>query len=197
VGRSFRPCQMQRCFATSIFHTISMRPARNDQRTELGGVGAEFIERHGKRDHGARGYPVSGPYRDSPRAYADIGLGRAADVCSTLRGPSGCTADHAPPQCDQPAFDRHVTRLDTGRSRRLWEAMALTVAQRVLDAVVQLFENELLQFGPPLPAPWRRCRLAPAAPMASIPACSSQQAKAAYSAVRIPALTPGDPKGSP
>ena len=50
------------------------------------------------------------------------------------------------PQRNQPAFDGMLTMFDTGRCPQALGCNGADGRQRVLDTVMQLFENELLQF---------------------------------------------------
>jgi hypothetical protein len=83
-------------------------PRRHRQRAELGGVGAELIESHRDRDHGARRHPDVRPFDGKPRRVLIIeGFGGAADDFAEVgAGPAGLQQQvMSPPERQQAAFD--------------------------------------------------------------------------------------------
>ena len=73
-------------------------------------------------------------------------------------GPSGLQQQvMRPPQCDQPAFDGMLTVFDACRRPQALRRNGADGRERVLDAVMQFFEDKLLQLVRQLRAPLRRC----------------------------------------
>ena len=92
---------------------------------------------------------MSGPAIEIlPEPMRDIGLGRAADgLFEAGVGPSGLQQQiMRAPERHQPAFDGLLAVFDAGRRPQALRCDGADRRQRVLDAVMQLFKNELLQF---------------------------------------------------
>src|ERR1019366_9193517 len=112
-------------------------PRGHRQRAEFRGVGAEFVERHRQRDHRAgRNLEVGTLNRELPLALTVIRLGRPPDDMRKIG---------ARPSRLQPAFDGMLAVLDAGCGAQALRGDGAHRCQRVFDAVVQFFQNELLQ----------------------------------------------------
>src|SRR5664279_3031376 len=118
------------------------------QRAEFRGVGAEFVERHRQRDHRAgRNLEVGTLNRELPLALTVIRLGRPPDDMREIGArPSRLQQQIVgAPEGLQPAFDGMLAVLDAGCGAQALRGDGAHRCQRVFDAVVQFFENELLQ----------------------------------------------------
>jgi hypothetical protein len=121
---------------------------RYRQGAELGGVGAKFVERHRNGYHGSRCHPNVRSFNSKlGRVRIVEGFGGAADDLTKIgAGPAGLQQEVvSPPERQQPPLDRVLRVLDARCVAQALRGDRADGRQRVLDAVVELFEDQLLQ----------------------------------------------------
>jgi hypothetical protein len=124
-----------------------MRPAGTDSAPN-GGVGAEFVERHRQRDHcTGRNLEVGARDQELSLALTIVRLGRPLDDMRKIGARPLRLQQQVVRAAEslQPALDRLLTVLDAGCGAQALRGDGAHRRQRIFDAVVQFFQNKLLQ----------------------------------------------------
>ena len=137
-----------RCVSSSIVHAISMRPPGTDSAPNFVVLVQSSLNVIASAITAPDVMPISGPsIEKSSGALGVIGFGRAANGGHKAGiGPADLHQQIVrAPERDQPALDGLLPVLDAGRGSQALRRDGAHGRERILDAMMQFIENELLQ----------------------------------------------------